>query len=80
MITQILNFGLPAPIDVRIDGADMHGNREVADQILEQVRQVPGIVDARIQQRFDYPDFEIDVDRTKAQQAGLTEATSPQAC
>jgi CzcA family heavy metal efflux pump len=74
MITQILNFGLPAPIDVRIDGSDINGNREVANKILEQVRKVPGIVDARIQQRFDYPDFQIDVDRTKAQQAGLTEA------
>jgi multidrug efflux pump subunit AcrB len=74
MITQILNFGLPAPIDVRIDGADVNGNRVVADNILEQVRKVPGIVDARIQQRFDYPDFQVDVDRTKAQQAGLTEA------
>ena len=73
MTTQILNFGLPAPIDVQIDGADIEGNRAVADRILEQVRRVPGIVDARIQQRFDYPDFQVDVDRTKAQQDGLTE-------
>jgi len=73
MTTQILNFGLPSPIDVQIDGADIAGNRAVADRILDQVRRVPGIVDARIQQRFDYPDFQVDVDRTKAQQDGLTE-------
>ncbi|MDR3537499.1 MAG: efflux RND transporter permease subunit [Acetobacteraceae bacterium] len=73
MITQILNFGLPAPIDIQIDGADINGNHAVADRILNQVRSVPGIVDARIQQDFDYPDLEIDVDRTKAQQDGLTE-------
>jgi multidrug efflux pump subunit AcrB len=73
MITQILNFGLPAPIDVQIDGNDMNGNREVADRILNQVRGVPGVVDARIQQEFDYPNFVVHVDRTKAQQDGLTE-------
>jgi multidrug efflux pump subunit AcrB len=73
MITQILNFGLPAPIDVQIDGADVTANHAVADRILEQVRNVPGIVDARIQQDFDYPDLDIAVDRTKAQQNGLTE-------
>ena len=73
MITQILNFGMPAPIDIQIDGADVSDDRVVADQILDQVRRVPGVVDAHIQQRFDYPDFDIDVDRTKAQQDGLTE-------
>jgi RND family efflux transporter MFP subunit len=73
MITQILNFGLPAPLDIQIDGADINGNQQVADKILAQVRDVPGVVDARIQQRFDYPNFEINVDRTKALQAGFTE-------
>ncbi|MEA2739714.1 MAG: hypothetical protein QOH05_3021 [Acetobacteraceae bacterium] len=73
MITQILNFGLPAPVDVQIDGADIAANHAVADRILAQVRNVPGIVDARIQQQFDYPDLTVDVDRTKAQQNGLTE-------
>ena len=73
MITQILNFGMPAPIDIQIDGADVSDDRVVADQILDQVRRAPGVVDAHIQQRFDYPDFDIDVDRTKAQQDGLTE-------
>ncbi len=73
IVTQVLNFGLPAPMDIQIEGADVQDNREVANRILSQIRHVPGIVDARIQQNFDYPDFRIDVDRTKAQQAGFTE-------
>jgi multidrug efflux pump subunit AcrB len=73
IVTQVLNFGLPAPIDVRIDGRDIQANRDVAIHILNQIRHVPGIVDARIQQDFDYPDFEVTVDRTKAQQGGFTE-------
>jgi multidrug efflux pump subunit AcrB len=73
MVTQILNFGLPAPIDIQIDGADINRNREIADQILSEIRRVPGIVDARIQQTFDYPKFNITVDRTKAAQIGYTE-------
>src|SRR6185437_14218981 len=73
MITQILNFGLPSPIDVQISGANIDKNRAVADKILARVRTVPGVVDARIQQDFDYPTFEVNVDRTKAQQNGLSE-------
>ena len=73
MVTQVLNFGLPAPIDVEIDGDDTGGDREVADRMLTQVRRVPGIADARIQQPFDYPEFEVAVDRTKAAQGGYTE-------
>src|SRR5271157_955154 len=73
IVTQILNFGLPAPIDIQIDGSDIEGNRQVADQILSEMRQVPGVVDARIQQVFDYPQFNVDVDRTKAVQGGYTE-------
>ncbi len=73
MVTQILNFGMPAPVDIQIDGNDIEANRKVADHILTQLRQVPGIVDARVQQDFDYPNFQIDVDRTKAAQGGLTE-------
>jgi len=73
MVTQILNFGLPSPVDVQIEGADIAGNRKVAERILDEIRQIPGIADARIQQKFDYPNFDIAVDRTKAQQGGLTE-------
>jgi multidrug efflux pump subunit AcrB len=74
IITQILNFGLPAPIDVQIEGSDIDANRGVADQILNQLRRVPGIADPRIQQAFDYPSFNVDVDRTKAMQGGYTES------
>jgi multidrug efflux pump subunit AcrB len=73
MVTQILNFGLPAPIDIQIDGADVDHNRDVANQILSEIRHVPGIVDSRIQQTFDYPKFDIKVDRTKAAESGFTE-------
>jgi CzcA family heavy metal efflux pump len=73
MVTQVLNFGLPAPIDVQIDGTDTEGDRLVADRMLEEVRRTPGIADARIQQAFDYPEFDVAVDRTKAAQGGYTE-------
>jgi multidrug efflux pump subunit AcrB len=74
MITQILNFGLPAPIDVQVEGANADGNRIFADQLLSKIRRVSGAVDLRIQQPFDQPRIHIAVDRTKAQQAGLTES------
>ena len=74
MVTQVLNFGLPSPIDIRIDGRDIQANRDVAVGVLNEICHVPGIVDARIQQDSSYPNFEIAVDRTKAIQAGFTEA------
>jgi multidrug efflux pump subunit AcrB len=73
MVTQILNFGLPAPIDVQIEGADVQGNRRVAQEMLKELRRVPGLVDLRIQQPYDYPKFDVLVDRTKAGQGGFTE-------
>jgi CzcA family heavy metal efflux pump len=73
MVTQVLNFGLPAPIDIQIEGADVEGNREVAKKTLAELRQVPGLTDLRIQQQFDYPTYDIIIDRTKAAQGGLTE-------
>lgn len=73
MVSQILNFGVPAPIDIQIDGADIAGNREIADRMVKQLRRVPGIADLHIQQAFDYPAFEVTVDRTKAAQSGFTE-------
>jgi multidrug efflux pump subunit AcrB len=72
IVTQILNFGLPAPIDVQIEGNDIEGNRQVANRILGELRRVPGLTDLRIQQNFDYPNFQVSVDRTKAAGAGLT--------
>jgi CzcA family heavy metal efflux pump len=73
MVSQVLNFGLPAPIDIQIEGADIDGNRKVADKMLADLRRVPGLTDLRIQQQFDYPTYDINVDRTKAAQGGLTE-------
>jgi len=72
IVTQILNFGLPAPIDVQLEGADIEGNRQLADRILAQLREVPGLVDLRVQQAFDYPAFKVAVDRTKAAGGGFT--------
>jgi CzcA family heavy metal efflux pump len=71
--TQILNFGLPAPVDVQIEGSNTEGNRQVADRMLAELKQVPGIADARIQQPFDYPEYEVAIDRTKAAGAGYSE-------
>jgi CzcA family heavy metal efflux pump len=73
MVTQVLNFGLPAPIDVQIEGADIADNREVAARMLQEITRVPGIADAHIQQAFDYPAFDVNVDRTKAAQGGYAE-------
>jgi CzcA family heavy metal efflux pump len=71
--TQILNFGLPAPVDIQIEGADTEGNRRVANKMLAELRQVPGIADPHMQQPFDYPQYEVAIDRTKATQAGFSE-------
>ncbi|SAL21571.1 acriflavin resistance protein [Caballeronia choica] len=73
IVSQILNFGLPAPIDVQIVGNKLAENRVVADRLLAQLRSVRGLVDARIQQPGDEPTINVDVDRTKAMQAGLTQ-------
>ncbi len=73
IVTQILNFGLPAPIDVSVDGPDDAGNRKVANQMLADLRNVPGLVDVRLQEPNDYPVLRVNVDRTKAQQGGYTE-------
>jgi multidrug efflux pump subunit AcrB len=72
IVTQILNFGLPAPIDVQFEGSDIAENRKVANTVLDQLRRVPGLVDLRIQQPDDYPVLTVDVDRTKAAQGGYT--------
>ncbi len=73
IVSQILNFGLPAPIDIQIAGYNLEANREFADKLLERVQQVPGTVDLHIQQPFDQPYLHIDVDRTKAEEVGFTQ-------
>jgi len=71
--TQILNFGLPAPVDIQIEGNDANASKAQTDKLLAQLRDVPGLTDLRIQQPFDYPTLQVDVDRTKAAQGGYTE-------
>jgi multidrug efflux pump subunit AcrB len=73
IVSQILNFGAPAPIDLQIRGANVAANFDYADKLLNRVRRIPGIADARIQQSPSSPTFNIDVDRTRAQYVGLTE-------
>jgi multidrug efflux pump subunit AcrB len=72
MVAQILNFGLPAPIDVQVVGNDLEGNRLYADALLAKMRYVPGATDLRIQQPFDQPYLRLRVERTKAEQLGFT--------
>jgi multidrug efflux pump subunit AcrB len=71
MVSQILNFGLPAPIDIQVVGNNLDDNRAFADALLTKLHRVQGLVDLRIQQPADEPAIEVDVDRTKAMQAGL---------
>ncbi|MGF6774805.1 multidrug efflux pump subunit AcrB [Paraburkholderia sp. GAS199] len=73
IVSQILNFGLPAPIDIQIVGEKLAENRVVANRLLAQLRSVRGLVDARIQQPGDAPTLNLNVDRTQAIQAGLTQ-------
>jgi multidrug efflux pump subunit AcrB len=72
MVTQILNFGLPAPIDIQVIGHNLEGNRVWADHVLAKVRSVPGAVDLRVQQPFDEPYLHMRVERTKAQELGFS--------
>jgi multidrug efflux pump subunit AcrB len=73
IVTQILNFGLPAPIDVQIVGRNVVANRNFAEHLMNQLKFIPGTVDLRIQQPFDYPRLHLEVDRTKASQVGFTQ-------
>ena len=73
IVSQILNFGLPAPIDIQIAGFNVEGNRQYANMLLERMRSVPGAVDLRVHQVFDHPQLEVDVDRSKAALLSLTE-------
>jgi multidrug efflux pump subunit AcrB len=72
MVTQILNFGLPAPIDIQVIGNDLQGNREWASELMQKIRYVPGTADLRIQQAFDQPYLHLRIERTKAQELGYT--------
>ena len=71
IVTQILNFGTPAPIDVEFQGMDQVGNYAVAQKFANEIRHIPGAADVHIQQAFDEPTLHMDVDRTRAQSVGL---------
>ncbi|MGE4077680.1 MAG: efflux RND transporter permease subunit [Reyranella sp.] len=75
MVTQILNFGLPAQIDVRTVGYDRATNLRVARELRRRIAAVPGVVDAHLQQEVDAPSFYADIDRTRAAQLGLNAST-----
>jgi len=73
IVSQTLNFGLPAPYDVQLVGRDQAGNRAVAVQLAEAIKKIPGAADVRVQQPDNWPQFSINVDRIKAAGLGLTE-------
>jgi CzcA family heavy metal efflux pump len=73
IISQILNFGSPAPIDLQVRGPNLAANFTYADRLLREIRRVPGVADARIQQSQASPGFNVDVDRSRAQEVGITE-------
>ncbi|MER3445862.1 MAG: hypothetical protein C4291_03060 [Candidatus Dadabacteria bacterium] len=71
IISQVLNFGLPAPIDVQISGNNLESDYEIAKRLMEKMRKIPGIRDIRIAQSLDYPAFKVDVDHARALELGL---------
>ncbi len=73
IVTQILNFGLPAPINVKIVGRNLDANRYFAENLMNRLKFIPGMVDLRIQQPFNYPKLHLDVDRTRAGEVGFTQ-------
>jgi CzcA family heavy metal efflux pump len=73
MVSQILNFGLPAQIDIQVVGQQLVQNRVVAEQMMQQISRIPGTTDLRIQQPFNLPIWTVDVDRTRAQQVGYSQ-------
>ncbi len=73
MVSQILNFGVPAPVDIRLIGPNQQANYRLAQQISNQVLRVPGTVDVHVQQLFSYPTLFLNIDRTRAQTVGLSQ-------
>jgi multidrug efflux pump subunit AcrB len=73
IISQILNFGAPAPIDLQVDGPDRGRDEAYADELLTRLRRIPGVADARLQQSSHYPEFGVAIDRTRAGELGLSE-------
>jgi multidrug efflux pump subunit AcrB len=73
MVSQILNFGVPAPIDLQVVGSDVQSNRKYANALLARIKQIPGIADARVQQSFQQPTLSVSVDRSLASLVGISE-------
>ena len=73
IVSQILNFGLPSPLDIQVSGPDVKANREFIKTLLPKVNGIAGTADLHIQQAYDYPQIDVDVNRSKAQLLGLTE-------
>ena len=71
MVSQILNFGLPAPINVQVLGRDLYANRRFADALMRKLKYIPGAVDLRIQEPFNLPRLQVDIDRTRTAQVGF---------
>lgn len=71
IVSQILNFGLPAPFDIQVSGFKIKDNLAWANKLQNKIREVPGAVDVRVHQAFDYPEIKVDVNRTNAQRLGL---------
>jgi CzcA family heavy metal efflux pump len=71
IVTQILNFGTPAPIDVAVTGTNLQGNYLVATKLASEIRHIPGAVDVHVQQAFDAPALHMEIDRTRAQTMGM---------
>jgi multidrug efflux pump subunit AcrB len=74
IVSQILNFGAPAPIDLQVRGNDLGADYAYADKLLAQIRQITGVADARIQQSAGQPTLDVNIDRTRAQYTGVTAA------
>jgi CzcA family heavy metal efflux pump len=72
IVTQILNFGLPAPIDVQVVGTNMQSNYAIAQEIANKMRHIPGTADVHVQQLLSLPALDMDIQRTRATQVGLT--------
>ncbi len=72
IVSQILNFGAPAPIDLQVRGSNVEANYAYASKLLKAVKRIPGVADARIQQSRRNPAFDINFDRTRAQELGIT--------
>jgi multidrug efflux pump subunit AcrB len=73
IVSQVLNFGLSAPIDIQIEDRDLNRSYAIAQDLLQRIKKIPGIADANIKQMLDYPTLRIDVDRLRAAQLGISQ-------